>query len=134
SELTALGSTTVIDFYKRSFRPDGDEAHYLRAGKLFTVFWGVLAVLFAMFASLLDNLIQAVNILGSIFYGAILGVFLAGFFVKRIRGTAVFIAALVSQVTVVAIYRFSSIGFLWYNVIGCALVISLALAIQALRE
>src|SRR5262249_9159552 len=79
SELTALGSTTVVDFYKRSFKPAASDAHYLRAGKLFTVFWGALAVLFALFASILDNLIQAVNILGSIFYGTILGVFLAGF-------------------------------------------------------
>jgi solute:Na+ symporter, SSS family len=130
SELTALGSTTVVDFYKRSFKPDASEGHYLRAGKMFTVIWGVLAVAFAMFADLIDNLIQAVNILGSIFYGTILGVFLAGFFVARIRGTAVFAAAVVSQAIVVLVFAATSIGFLWYNVIGCAAVLVLALAIE----
>jgi SSS family transporter len=133
SELTALGSTSVVDFYKRSFKPQASEAHYLRAGKLFTVLWGGVAILFAMFASMIDNLIQAVNILGSIFYGTILGVFLAGFFVKRVRGTPVFIAAIVSQAAVVAVFALTSIGFLWYNVIGCALVLAVALAIQGVR-
>jgi SSS family solute:Na+ symporter len=130
SALNALGSTTVIDFYKRSVRPEASDAHYLRAAKLFTVLWGALAVLFATFASLVDNLIQAVNIIGSIFYGPTLGVFLVGFFLKGVGGTPVFWATLVSQALVIVVYRLSSIGFLWYNVIGCAAVVVLGLGLS----
>ena len=97
SELTALGATTVVDFYRRSVRPDASDRHYLRVAQLFTAAWGVLAVLFAAFASLVDNLIQAVNILGSLFYGTILGLFLVAFFFARVGATAVFIAALLSE-------------------------------------
>lgn len=131
SELTALGGTSVVDFYKRSFRPAAPDRHYVRAAKLFTAGWGVLAVLFAAFASLLDNLIQAVNILGSLFYGAILGLFLVAFFVKRVRATPVFLAALAAEAAVIAAWLTTSIGFLWFNVIGCALVIGLAPALDA---
>ncbi len=131
SALSALGSTTVVDFYRRSLRPAESDAHYLLMARLFTVGWGVLAVLFAAFASMLDNLIQAVNILGSIFYGPTLGVFLAGFFLKRVRGTPVFVALIVGQAVVIATFAFSKIGFLWYNVIGCAAVVVLALGLTA---
>ena len=93
SELTALGGCTVVDFYRRSFRPDATDAHYLRVAKIATGVWGVLAVAFAGFASLVDNLIQAVNILGSLFYGTILGIFLVAFFFRRLRATPVFVAA-----------------------------------------
>jgi SSS family transporter len=127
SALNALGSTTVVDFYRRSIKPQASDAHYLRAAKAFTVLWGVLAMAFAAFASLLDNLIQAVNILGSIFYGPTLGVFLVGFFLKRVRGTPVFVALILGQALVIATYLYSNIGFLWYNVIGCAAVVALAL-------
>jgi Na+/proline symporter len=130
--LSALGSTTVVDFY-RTWRPDRSDAHYLGAGRLFTVGWGVLAMLFAAFAALLDNLIQAVNILGSIFYGPMLGVFLVAFFFRRVRGTAVFVALLVAQALVVLTFALTAIGFLWYNVIGCAAVVGLALLLQAIR-
>jgi len=130
SALTALGATTVVDFYKRTLRPGESDAHYLRAAKLFTVFWGVLAMLFAAFASLLDNLIQAVNILGSIFYGPTLGVFVAGFFLKRVRGTAVFVSLILGQLAVIATFALTKIGFLWYNVIGCAAVLLLSLALS----
>ncbi|MCA9525632.1 MAG: sodium:solute symporter [Myxococcales bacterium] len=130
SELNALGSTSVVDLYKRLLRPDADDAHTLLASKLFTVFWGCLAVAFATFAALVDNLIQAVNILGSIFYGVILGIFLVAFFLKRVRGTPTFAAAVIAQGTVVALFFTSEIGFLWFNVIGCSLVVGLALALQ----
>jgi len=130
SALSALGSTTVIDFYRRSMKPVASDEHYLIAGKLFTVMWGVLAMLFATFASLLDNLIQAVNILGSIFYGPTLGVFLVGFFLRRVGGTAVFVALIVGQIAVILTFALSSIGFLWYNVIGCASVVVLALLLS----
>ncbi|HEY4186834.1 MAG TPA: sodium:solute symporter [Polyangia bacterium] len=131
SELTALGGTSVVDFYKRSFRPTAPDGHYVRVAKLFTAGWGVLAVLFATFASMLDNLIQAVNILGSLFYGTILGLFLVAFFLERVRATPVFFAALLSEALVIAAWLTTDIGFLWFNVIGCALVMALSLALDA---
>ncbi len=129
--LSALGSTSVVDFYRVTIRPGQDDAHYLRAGRGFVVLWGVVAIAFALFATQVDNLIQAVNILGSIFYGPMLGAFLVGFFVKRVRGTAVFVGVLVAQACVVVTWLGSSIGFLWYNVIGCGAVVVVALATQA---
>jgi SSS family transporter len=131
SALNALGSTTVVDFYRRSWRPGQSDRHYLIAAKLFTVLWGILAMLFAAFASLLDNLIQAVNILGSIFYGPTLGVFLVGFFLPRVRGTAAFYALVAAQVLVGLIFALTPVGFLWYNVIGCAAVVVIALGVSA---
>lgn len=133
SALNSLGSTTVIDFYKRSFKPEASDAHYLAAAKLFTIGWGIIAVLFATFASLVDNLIQAVNILGSIFYGPMLGVFLVGFFFRRVGGTAAFVSTLAAQALVVAVFAWSTIGFLWYNVIGCAAVVALSLLFTWVR-
>ncbi|MCE9672047.1 sodium:solute symporter [Myxococcus stipitatus] len=132
SELNALGATTTVDFYRRVFRPDASDRHVLVASKVFTVFWGLVAVGFATFASLLDNLIQAVNILGSIFYGTVLGIFLVAFFLKHVKGHAVFTAAVVSQSAVIALFMLSDIGFLWYNVIGCVFVVALGLVLQAL--
>jgi SSS family solute:Na+ symporter len=132
SELTALGQCTLVDFYRRSVRRDASDAHYLRAAKLFTAGWGVLAVVFAASASLLDNLIQAVNILGSLFYGTILGTFLVAFFIRRVRGTAMFVAALISEGVVLAVWLTTKIGFLWFNVIGCAAAIALALVFEGL--
>jgi solute:Na+ symporter, SSS family len=126
SELTALGGCTVVDFYKRSFRKDATDAHYLRVAKIATGLWGVLAVAFAGFAALVDNLIQAVNILGSLFYGTILGIFLAAFFFRRLRATPVFVAALASELFVIALWLGTKIGFLWFNVIGCVAVLLLA--------
>src|SRR6516225_460232 len=101
SALNALGTTSLVDFYRRSVNPTVDNDRALKLSKLFTAGWGVIAIAFAIFASRLDNLIQAVNILGSIFYGPMLGVFLVGFFLKRVRGTPVFWATLVAQAAVV---------------------------------
>jgi SSS family transporter len=131
SELTALGGCTVVDFYRRSFRREATDAHYLRVAKLATFAWGLLAVAFAAFASLIDNLIQAVNILGSLFYGTILGIFLAAFFWRRLRATPVFVAAVISEVLVIAVWIFTKIGFLWFNVIGCAAVLLLSFLLNA---
>jgi SSS family solute:Na+ symporter len=131
SELSALGQCTLVDFYKRRWRPGQTDRHYLRAAMLFTAGWGALAVVFAVGASLLDNLIQAVNILGSLFYGTILGIFLVAFFVRRVRATPVFVAALVSEAVVLAVWLGTSVGFLWFNVIGCAAVVGIALAVDA---
>lgn len=130
SELNALGSTSVIDLYKRLWKRDLSDAATVRAGKAFTVFWGLIALAFASFAALLDNLIQAVNILGSIFYGVILGIFLVAFFFRRIGATATLVGALTAQVAVVALFFTSEIGFLWFNLIGCVLVIGVALVAQ----
>lgn len=133
SELNALGTTMMIDFYKRSWVKQASSAHYLRASKWFTVLWGGLAILFATLASLVDNLIQAVNILGSIFYGTVLGIFIVALFIKRVTSAPVFIAALVSETVVVLLFVYSDIGFLWYNVIGCAAVVAFSTTIQRLR-
>jgi solute:Na+ symporter, SSS family len=130
SELNALASTTVVDLYKRSIKEDKGERHYLIASKLFTIFWGLLAIMFATFATLVDNLIEMVNILGSLFYGTILGIFLVGFYSKKIKANAVFYAAIVAEITVMACYFFTGIGFLWFNVIGCGLVILLGFVFQ----
>ncbi len=130
SELNALGTTTTVDFYRRVLRRDATDRQVMLASKLSTVFWGLVAIGFASFASLLDNLIQAVNILGSLFYGTVLGLFLVAFFLKHVQGHAVFLAAVVSQSLVLALFVFSGIGYLWFNVIGCALVIVLGLLFQ----
>lgn len=126
SELNALGSTTTIDLYRRLLRPGASDRETLSASKWFTILWGVVAVAFASFASLLDNLIQAVNILGSIFYGTVLGIFLVAFALPKIRGNAVFAAACVAQVAVIGLFLATDLGFLWYNVVGCGLVVILA--------
>ncbi len=131
--LSALGSTTVVDFYRISVRPNQSDAHYLGAARVFTALWGAFAVGFAGFAALLDNLIQAVNILGSLFYGPTLGVFLVGFFSRRVGGTSAFIATLLGQAVVLLVFGLSGISFLWYNVIGCAAVVALAFALSLAR-
>lgn len=139
SELNALGSTTTIDLYKRSIKKGRDDKHYLLSSKVFTAFWGLGAILFATYASLFENLIQAVNLLGSLFYGTILGIFLVAFFMKWVKGRAVFIAALMSEVLILLIHFRNGvgilgfvwdIGFLWYNAIGCLAVMLFAAIIQ----
>lgn len=132
SELNALASTTIIDFYKRKVKPNGSDRHYLLASKLATVGWGIFAILFAVYANLFENLIEAVNILGSLFYGTVLGVFLVGFFIKFVRATPVFIAAIIGELSVLFLYFYfgNDIGFLWYNFIGCGAVTVLALILN----
>jgi len=134
SELNALASTSIIDIYKRNIYKKGSERHYLIASRLFTLFWGLVAVFFATFAGLLDNLIQAVNILGSIFYGTILGIFLSGFFIKYIKGNAVFIGAVVAQIVVLYFYFFSEMAYLWFNLLGCGVVILVGLIYQYFKN
>ncbi|MEO8602683.1 MAG: sodium:solute symporter [bacterium] len=130
AELAALGSTTTMDLYKRLWKRDASPRHDLLASKLFTVLWGLVAVCFATFAALLDNLIEAVNILGSIFYGTVLGLFVVGFFVRRVSATPVLIAALIAQLTVIVLFFASDLGFLWFNVVGCGLVVALSYALE----
>jgi SSS family solute:Na+ symporter len=135
SELNALATTTVIDIYKRSIAKDKADHHYLLASKWLTIIWGVLALIFAETASLFENLIQAVNIVGSLFYGVILGIFMVAFFMKRVKGNAVFIAAIIGEAVVVSGFIMDNmgilkIGFLWFNLIGCFVVMILAGIIQ----
>ncbi len=130
-ELNALGSTTVVDIYRHVVKRDATDAHYVTASKWFTALWGLVAIGFALFASLAENLIQATNIVGSIFYGVVLGMFLVAFFLKKISGTAVFWAALAAQTMVFVFYFTLSISYLWYNVIGCAACMLFSLILQA---
>lgn len=134
SELNALGSTTTIDLYKRN-REGRSELHYVRMSKWFTMLWGILAILVACVADLFDNLIQLVNIIGSLFYGNILGVFLLAFFIKFVKGRATFIAAVVNQLLVFLLYYLNEIDkidlpYLWLNFVGCVSVIYIALLLQ----
>lgn len=131
SELNALGSTTTVDFYKHIWQPGADDEHAVRASKGFTMAWGVIAIGFALFANLAENLIEAVNIIGSIFYGTVLGIFLVAFFLKRVGGTAVFWAAVIAQTLVIVGKLSLSISYLWYNLIGCAMCVVLAVVLQA---
>lgn len=130
SELNALGSTTAIDIYQRSLAPSKDEHHYVKASKLLTLMWGMIAIAFAVWGTLFENLIQLVNIVGSLFYGAILGVFIVAFYLKWIKGNAVFLAALISEALVIIIYKLDWVPYLWLNLIGCALVIVISTIIS----
>ncbi|MCB2377704.1 sodium:solute symporter [Hymenobacter sp. BT635] len=130
--LNALASTTIIDLYKPS-RPHLDEMHCVRASRWATIGWGVLGIGFALFAARLENLIQAVNILGSIFYGTILGIFVVAFFMKGIGSRAVFRAAIVTQLLIFLLFFTTDIAYLWYNIIGCALVMLISMLSQKLR-
>jgi Na+/proline symporter len=134
AELNALASTTVIDIYKRLIKKEASENHYLRVSKLATLFWGIYAITFAMFANRLGTLIEAVNILGSLFYGTILGIFLIAFYLKKIGGGATFYSALIAELIVIACFLFTEIPYLWYNVIGCVVLIALAYLLNPFFE
>ncbi|MDP4710684.1 MAG: sodium/solute symporter [Saprospiraceae bacterium] len=131
SELNALATTTVIDLYRRSIVKNQTDRHYLQMSKIFTIAWGIVALMFAVVADLFENLIQAVNIVGSLFYGSILGVFVVAFFMKRVGGRAVFWGAILGEILVVTIflldyYEYLNIAYLWLNMIGCLLVMLLS--------
>lgn len=139
SGLNALASTTAIDIYKRNLKTVKSEKHYLNATKFFTLFWGIVAILFACVGTLFENLIQLVNIIGSIFYGTVLGIFLVGFYTRRVKAKAMFYSAIISQITIFIIYYFmiaiypsgqEKLGYLWLNFIGAILTIILAFLMQ----
>jgi Na+/proline symporter len=143
SEINALASTVVIDVYKRLVKRDTadtdggndkqyaqHDSHYVLATRIATVAWGVVIVLFAQYADRLGSLIEAVNIIGSLFYGTILGIFLTAFFLRRVGGTAVFIAALLAEAVVVWLFNTTQISFLWHNLIGCVLVVMMAYGLE----
>ncbi|MBN2413103.1 sodium:solute symporter [candidate division KSB1 bacterium] len=133
AELNALASTTVIDIYKRLFKKKASDRHYLIASKAATIFWGIYAINFALFANRLGSLIEAVNILGSLFYGTILGIFLVAFYFNKVGGTATFFAAIIAEIVVLAYYFFTKIPYLWYNVIGCITLLIIANLISVHR-
>lgn len=134
SELNALASTSIVDIYKRSINKNASDEHYLKASKIATVIWGMLAIAVAMVANQLGSLIEAVNILGSLFYGTILGVFLVAFFIKKVQGTAVFYAAILAEIFVIAMFFFDSVAFLWLNLIGCLMVVILSLIFSMFKH
>jgi Na+/proline symporter len=139
SELTALASTTAIDIYKRNIKTEKSEKHYVNATQFFTLVWGIIAILFACVCTLFENLIQLINILGSIFYGTVLGIFIVGFLVKYVKGKAIFWSAGLSQIIIFLIYYYSihqypsgqeKLGYLWLNIIGASLTLVLSSTFQ----
>ena len=141
SGISALTSTTVIDIYKRNLKAEKSDKHFVVASQYFTVMWGIIAILFACIGTLFENLIQLVNIVGSIFYGTVLGIFLVGFYLKNVEAKAVFWAASISQTSIFFIYYFfihiypsgkEQLGYLWLNFIGAALTVFISLLIQAI--
>lgn len=140
SGLNALASTTAIDIYKRNQKEEKTEKHYVNVTKFFTLFWGIIAILFASIGTLFENLIQLVNIVGSIFYGTVLGIFLVGFYIKFVQSKAIFYSAVISQITIFIIYYFAiyiypsgeeKLGYLWLNFIGAILTIVLSMIMQS---
>lgn len=135
AELSALASTTAVDFYKRGLKNEVSDKRMLKMSRWFTLGWGLMAVWFAHMATLFENLIELVNILGSLFYGTILGIFLVAIFFKYVKANAVFIAAIIAEAVIIALfflnkYDIYHMAYLWYNLIGPALVITIALLIQ----
>ena len=139
SGISALTSTTVIDIYKRNLKAEKSDKHFVVASQFFTVMWGIIAILFACVGTLFENLIQLVNIVGSIFYGTVLGIFLVGFYLKNVNAKSVFWAAAISQTSIFFIYYFcihiypsgkEQLGYLWLNFIGAALTVMISLLIQ----
>ena len=129
SELNALAATSTIDLYKRNYK-NKTEKTYLKASKIFTFLWGLMAILFACFGNLFENLIQLINIIGSIFYGTILGIFLVGIFNSSVKGKAIFWAAIISEILVISLFTWDKIGFLWLNLIGGLATVFLSLFLQ----
>jgi SSS family transporter len=134
SGLNSLASTTVVDFYKRLINGKSNEKQELLLSRITTAAWGFFCIVVALFAAKLGNLIEAVNILGSLFYGTILGIFLSAFFIKKIKGTSVFIAAIITEIIIFFIWYFEAAAFLWLNVLGCILVIVIAVILEFIRH
>lgn len=134
SELNALAATTTVDLYKRNISKNKSDKHFLNMSKLFTVMWGIIAICFASIGNLFENLIQLVNIIGSIFYGTILGIFLIGFFTKKIKSNSVFYSACTSQILIFVIYFSVDIGYLWLNFIGALFTVFFSIIADLLIE
>ena len=130
-EINSLATVSVVDIYKRHFRKGASDHHYLTASRVATAFWGAYAVAFAGFGKHLGSLIEAVNIVGSLFYGSLLGVFVLAFFFKRVNGTGAFVGMIAGEAAIFAAFLFTGISFLWYNVIGCLVVIATGMAVSS---
>ena len=133
-EINSLATVSVIDIYRRHFRPDASDRHYVIASRVATIAWGCFAVGFANFGRDFGALIEAVNMVGSLFYGGLLGVFVLAFFCKRVGAHGAFYGVLAGEAAIFAANRFTHIGFLWYNVIGCVIVVAVGLALSAARR
>ena len=134
SALNSLASTTVIDIYKRLVNPYASDEKYLSVSRWTTIIWGLFCILMALYASKMGNLIEAVNILGSLFYGTILGIFIVAFYLKKIGGAATFTAAIITEIIVFSCWMFDLMAFLWLNVVGCVLVMLIAMILQNLQK
>jgi len=124
----------VIDIYRRHIRPNATDSHYVTASRLATLFWGCYAVGFASFGRNFGALIEAVNVVGSLFYGGLLGVFVLAFFFKKVGGTAAFLGVLAGEAAIFAANLFTTVSFLWYNVIGCVVVVAVGVALTAVQR
>jgi Na+/proline symporter len=129
-EINSLATVSVVDIYKRHIQKHATDHHYLTASRVATAFWGAYAVAFAGLGKHLGSLIEAVNIVGSLFYGSLLGVFVLAFFFKRVSGTGAFVGMLAGEAAIFAAFLFTGISFLWYNVIGCLVVIAAGMAVS----
>ena len=134
SALNSLASTTVIDIYKRLVNPNASDEKYLSVSRWTTIIWGVFCILMALYASKMGNLIEAVNILGSLFYGTILGIFIVAFYLKKIGGAATFTAAIITEIIVFSCWMLDLMAFLWLNVVGCLLVMLIAVILQNFQK
>ena len=133
SELNALAATTTVDLYQRNYGAKSDK-HYLNVTKGFTLLWGLIAISFASIGNLFENLIQLINIIGSIFYGTILGVFLIAIFIKSIKGKAAFWAAIISESVIILLFLMNLVSFLWLNLIGTMLTVMLGFILQKMLK
>jgi Na+/proline symporter len=129
--LCALASTSVVDVYGRLVRKGRPDSHYVQVGRLATIFWGIVALAFSMVANRMGTLIEAVNVLGSLVYGTLLGIFLLAFYVKRVKGTAAFWGGIAGEAAVLLCFFFSKLSYLWFNLVGCAVVVGVALLVEA---
>ena len=129
-ELSALATISIIDIYKRFVKHEASEKHYLVVSRIMMALWGLYGIAFAQYASKLGSLIEAVNILGSLFYGTMLGIFLLAFYFKRVKGTAAFVGALCGEIVVLYCFQCTSIAWLWYNVIGCFVVVGVGIILS----
>ncbi|MBK9721310.1 MAG: sodium:solute symporter [Saprospiraceae bacterium] len=134
AEINALSGTTMVDIFKRHFPQYSKSATDIIWSRIFTAAWGFIAIGFALYATLFENLIQFINIIGSLFYGTVLGIFVTGFYLKFIKGTAVFYAAIIAQITIIALFKYTNLGFLWYNVIACGMVMGLSILFEKIKK
>jgi len=129
-EINSLAAVTVIDLYQRHVKKDASDHHYLKASRFATVFWGVYAIGFAQYGSNFGALIEAVNIIGSLFYGGLLGVFVLAFFFKSVGANGAFFGVLAGEAAIFAAFFFTKISYLWYNVVGCIVVIAVGVLVS----